>query len=214
MPPPVEVGGVERQAKPAGADAVEKPVQELRVISNLAVVFDAVANGRVLRQGAETFASVDRKGKELVSLQFARHDINPDDLDAELLGGRNQPARTLKLLLQALVKAVAHHKRRDTATAGRKVILERSNAFRRGQRVLALRVKQQGAGQVQLDADLDRFRAHRFHAGPAIRQAGHLQMHVATANQCFLFSGGQQRAGGGEHPGRQGQAGSFDKTAS
>ena len=79
---------------------------------------------------------VDGERKELVPAQFARHDVNADNVHPERLGRFDQAARTFQLLLQPLVKAVGHHKGGDAAAAGGEVVLERLNAVGGGQRCI------------------------------------------------------------------------------
>ena len=111
-------------------------------------------------------------GRNCVPAQFARHDVNADDVHPELLGGFDQAARAIQLLLQPLIEVVGHHEGGDAAAAGGQVVLEHLDALGGGQGVFALRMEQVRTSEVQFDIDLRAFRAQRLHAGPAIRQPG------------------------------------------
>jgi hypothetical protein len=158
------------------------------------VVLHPEADRRAFGDCAQALAGVYGEWEELVAVQFARHDVNADGVHPELLGGFDQGARAFQFLLQPLLQIVGHQEGGDAAAAGRQIVLEHADAVFGGQCVFALRVKQVCASEVQLDADLGAFRAERFHARPAIRQAGDLEMNVAAANRPFLLGRRSQRA--------------------
>ena len=211
--PPVEVRAVQRQAQLGRADAGEELLQELRVVGDLAVVLDAVADTRAGRDLAKTLAGVNGEGQECLPAELARHHINANDIDAQRLGSGHQLAGPFQLLVQLLVQVVRHHERADAAAARRQVVFQGPDAVIGGQGIAAVRVEEVGAVQIQIDLHLRALRTQGLHAGPAIGFSGGFEMDVAAADGPFALRRREQRGFQAQRPGREGQAGGPDDSS-
>ena len=200
--PPVEVRAVQRQSQLGRADAGEELLQELRVVGDLAVVLDAVADTRAGRDLAKTLAGVNGEGQECLPAELARHHINANDLDTQRLGGGHQLAGPFQLLVQLLVQVVRHHERADAAAACRQVVFQRPDAVIGGQGIVAVRVEEVGTGQVQVDLHLRALRTQGLHAGPTVGLVGGFEMDVAAADGPFALRRREQRGFQTQRPGR------------